>query len=45
MELISVTDDVFHPEISPLNDVASENMELILVTDDVSHPEMSPLKK
>jgi uncharacterized UPF0146 family protein len=43
MKLISVTDDVFHPEMSPLNEDAS-NMELIPVTDDVFHPEMSPLK-
>ena len=42
---IIVAELVSHPEMSPLNEVASRNIEAIFVTESVSHPEMSPLKE
>ena len=44
MELMSVTLEVSHVEMSPLKTKALLNMELMSVTLEVSHVEMSPLK-
>ena len=44
MPCMSLTEAVFHPEMSALNDVAPENISLMSVTEDTSHLEMSALK-
>ena len=41
---MSVTEEVFHPLMSPLKSSASKNIASMEVTLLVSHPLMSPLK-
>ena len=40
---MSVTDSVFHPDISWLNDVQPQNISLMYTTNPVFQPDISPL--